>query len=138
MTAGAPAGGPTGIGDKDFEDLGEFEVSASGTTFKVSGTAFYVPDWTEFSANEVDRTGYYIPLVLSGDEGAYFGKTMATNEWKVIPLSECDAAHGGLVISVKKGQKSFTFQAFAGEEDATAKRNGTAYTVDLSGVSYAE
>lgn len=134
MAASSPAGGPTGIGSVDFEDLGGFVVSSSGTKITVTGTANSVPDWTEFSSAAADRTGYYVPLALEGD--GWIGKTMRTGEWKVVPLSECDSAHGGLIVAVTQGQKSFTFQAFATEDDARAKRNGTTYAVDLSGVEY--
>lgn len=131
MAASAPGSGPTGIGAKNFEDLGAYQVSSDGTTISVTGTCNNVPDWTEFSSNEADRTGYYVAMLLSGE--GYIGKTTRANQWKVSNLADCA---DGWIVAVAKDQKSFTFQAFASEEDAQAKRNGTQYTVDLSGVEY--
>lgn len=133
MAASAPADGPTGLGDVTFGQLGEYDVSQSGRTIRVAGTLNEI-EWPEFSSRESDRTGYYLTLLLSGDAGAYVGKTTPSNDWKAVPLAECA---DGWCVAVKPNAKSFTFQAFADGDDAAAKRGGTTYTVDLSGVSYA-
>lgn len=132
MAASTPGGGPTGLGDMTFEQLGDYEVSQSGTKITVTGTLNRV-EWPEFSSNESDRTGYYVTLALTGTDGAYVGKTTPSNVWKASPVAGCA---DGWCVAVKDGQKSFTFQVFPDRESADGKSGGTAYTVDLSGVSY--
>ena len=107
MAASAPGSGPTGLGDVTFEQLGSYSVSQDGAKITVEGELSRV-EWPEFSDRESDRTGYYLTLLLSGDEGAYVGQ----------------------------GSPGFSFQAFKSREDAEARRDGTAYEVDMSGVSY--
>lgn len=133
MAASAPADGPTGLGDVTFGQLGDYEVSQSGTTITATGTLNEI-DWPEFSDRESDRTGYYLTLLLDGPEGSYVGKTTPSNDWKAVPVAECA---DGWCVAVRQGAKSFTFQAFADDDDAAAERDGTTYTVDLSCVSYA-
>lgn len=132
VTATAPTGGEIGWGDKTFEDLGILDVSTQGTKITLSGTLNHVEEWPEFSSSPADLTGYYAAMFLQGE--GYIGKTMATNEWKVVPVADC---HDGWIMAVKKDQKSFTFKLFATEEEAKDKENGVEYTVDLSGVTYA-
>ncbi len=112
--------------------MGAFEVSQSGRTIHVSGSANNV-EWPEFSSIPSDLTGYYIPLKLSGK--GFIGKTMKNGTWKVIDVADCSDAW---VVAVDKGQKSFTFQLFSTKENAEAKTDGVTYTVDLSGVNYGE
>ena len=138
MVASTPNSGATGLGDVTYENLGSITVSTTGKTIKVAGTLNNVPDWTEFSSIQSDLTGYYVAMNLSGDTGAYIGKTTQGGTWKVNPLAACTQEQGGIVTAVQKGQKSYTFQAFANEGDALAKKNGTTYTVDLSAVTYNE
>lgn len=134
MAAAKPSGGPTGLGDVTFEQLGDVEVSQTGSTIKATGTLNKV-EWPEFSSRESDRTGYYLALSLTGDDSAYVGKTTPSNDWKCVPVSECADAW---VVAVKQGAKSFTFRVFPDEGSALAKEGGTVYTVDLSGVAYGE
>lgn len=115
-----------------FEQLGDYEVSQSGTGITVTGVLNEV-DWPEFSSRESDRTGYYLTLALDGAEGSYVGKTTPSGGWKAVPVADCA---DGWCVAVKPNAKSFTFQAFANAEDAAAKSNGTKHTVDLSGVTY--
>ena len=137
VTAAAPEAGATGLGSVDFADLGTFDISNSGTTITVTGTVEHIEDWPEFSSIPADLTGYYIPLVLSGTDGAYLGKTTQSGTWKVIDMADCDEDSGGLIVAVKKEQKTFSFEAFASKSDAEARKNGTKYIVNLSGVTYA-
>ena len=132
------ATGATGLGDVTFDELGTLEMSQAGTKVTYTGTLNKVDNWTEFSSIPADLTGYYVPMVLSGPEGSYMGKTTRSGTWKVNAIADCDQDSGGLVVAVQKDQKSFTFQAFASKEDAEGKVNGTTYTVDLNGVTYAE
>lgn len=130
--------GTTGLGSVTFEQLGDVTVTQKAQVITVAGTLNNIEAWPEFSSNPEDLKGYYLPLVLEGDEGAYFGKTVANGSWKTVPLSECDLAHGGMIIAVAKDAEAVTFQMFASKADAEAKKDGTLYTVDLSGVTYAE
>lgn len=130
--------GDTGLGGVTFDQLGSVSATQSGSKVKVSGTLAHKGAWPEFSSIEADQTGYYLPLALTGPDGSYMGKTTLSNQWKTIPVAECSPERGGLVIAVKKGQKSFTFQTFASKADAEAKENGETVTVDLSGVTYVE
>lgn len=132
MAVSKPGDGPTGLGSVTFGQLGDYQLAQTGSKIAVTGQLAKV-DWPEFSSRESDRTGYYLAMLLTGDEGAYVGKTTPSGEWKASPISECA---DGWVVAVRNGAKSFTFQAFKNADDAAAKRDGTTYTVDLSGVTY--
>lgn len=130
--------GTTGLGSVTFEELGSVTVSQSGQVITLDGTLNHVESWPEFSSKPEDLKGYYLPLVLEGPEGSYFGKKTADGTWKTVSIADCDLAHGGMVIAVAKDTPAITFQMFASQSDATAQKDGTTYTVDLSGVTYAE
>ena len=132
MAASAPGSGPTGLGDVTFEQLGAYTVSQKGTKITVEGDLSRV-EWPESSDREQDRTGYYLTLLLEGDAGAYVGKETPSGDWKASPVSECA---DGWCVAVGQGSAGFSFQAFKSREDAEARRGGTDYEVDLSGVSY--
>lgn len=132
MAASAPADGPTGLGEVTFGQLGDYEVSQSGTKVTVTGT-LNETEWPEFSDRESDRTGYYLTLVLDGTPGSYVGKTTPSGDWKASAVADCA---DGWCVAVRSGQKSFTFQVFPDGDSAASKTGGTSYTVDLSGVSY--
>lgn len=133
MTAGKPAGGPTGIGSVTYEQLGTIsEVSQSGTSITVKGSLKEVAAWPEVAESETNRTKWYLPLALTGK--GFVGKTLPdSSTWEVKDVSTLGK---GWVVPVTKGQKSFTFKLFASKGDADAKRGGTQYTVNLSGVTY--
>ncbi|OUO92080.1 hypothetical protein B5F40_01735 [Gordonibacter sp. An230] len=130
MTAGTPAGGATGIGSVTFEQLGEVSVEQNGRTVRVTGALNDV-EWPEFSSEEKDRTGFYVPLTLKGT--GYVGKTTPSGAWKVSDLADCA---DGWIVAVSNAQKSFTFRTFADRAKAEAKQGGMVFTVDLSDVSY--
>lgn len=133
MAVAAPDGGPTGLGDKTFGDLGVCEFAQNGTAVRVSGTLKEVPDWTEFSDDAADRTGWYLACKMTGDEGAYIATGTPQGRRKVQPLADCA---DGFVKALKKGQKSFTVTAFSDKGGADANEGGTAYRFDLSDVAY--
>lgn len=135
MAVAAPGSGPTGLGSKNFEDLGACGFSQSGTAIKVTGTLKNATDWTEFSSDEKDRTGWYLACKMTGDEGAYIAGTTPQGKRKVQPLAECAE---GYAKALKKGQKSFTITAYPDKGKAEANTGGTKYTFDLSGVTYGE
>lgn len=130
--------GTTGLGSVTFEELGNVTVSQSGQVITLDGTLNHIESWPEFSSKPEDLKGYYLPLVLEGPDGSYFGKKTADGTWKTVSIADCDLAHGGMVIAVAKDTPAITFQMFASQSDATAQKDGTVYTVDLSGVTYAE
>ena len=114
-----------------FQQLGSIEVAQNGTHIDVEGELAET-EWLEFSSRESDRTGYYLALTLTGT--GYVGKTTPSGDWKVSDLADCA---DGLIVAVKKSQRSFTFRTFADRAKAEAREGGEVYTVDLSGVSYA-
>lgn len=124
--------GETGLGSVTFEDLGSVDISTENTNIAVSGNLNKV-DWPEFSSILADRLGYYVTLPLTGEKGAYIGKTTKTGNWKVLSLEACEE---GWVVAIEKGTDGFYFYAFDTEEDARKKTNGTEYYVDLSEVIY--
>lgn len=113
-----------------FQQLGSVTVEQNGRTVRVAGT-LNETEWPEFSGTEADRTGFYVPLTLTGT--GYVGKTTPSGAWKVSDLADCD---DGWIVAVKEGQGSFTFRTFADKAKAEAKQGGSVYTVDLSDVSY--
>ena len=134
MAATEPGSGPTGLGDVTFEQLGSVEVSQAGDDVTVRGTLNRV-EWPEFSADEGDRTGYYLALRLTGTEGAYIAAYTPRNVRKVTALAD---SADGFVKALNEGQRSFTLTAYPSKEAAEANEGGTRYYFDLSGVEYAE
>lgn len=113
-----------------FEQLGRVSVEQNGRTVRVAGVLNGV-EWPEFSSEDKDRTGFYVPLTLAGT--GYVGKTTPSGAWKVSDLADCD---DGWIVAVSDSQKSFTFRTFADRAKAEAKQGGMVYTMDLSDVSY--
>ena len=134
MAATAPGSGPTGIGSVTFAQLGSYTVEQAGDDVTVEGTLNHV-EWPEFSADEGDRTGYYVAMDLTGASGAYIAAYTPKNVRKVVALADCA---DGYIKAVNKGQESFTFTAYPSNEKAEANEGGTKYRVDLSGVEYLE
>lgn len=113
-----------------FGQLGSVDVSQNGTQVSVTGELTET-EWPEFSSRESDRTGYYLPLSISGT--GYVGKTTPSGDWKVSDMADCA---DGWIVAVRPGQRSFTFRSFADRAKAEAREGGEVYTVDMSGVSY--
>jgi hypothetical protein len=132
--------GTTYLG-KNLGDLTEgLTAQMDGTTVKFGGTINHVPDWTEFSAAEEDRTGYYAVFEMKSDDGAAFVRQTLGSGEKTIVFGQTGDGAGtiGLVAAIQKDVKEFTATLYANADDAASKVNGTEYTFDFTACMFGE
>lgn len=139
------------IGKTDFagtnfagKNLGELTsgltARVEGTNVVFGGTVNHVPDWTEFSAAEEDRTGYYAAFEMKAADGsAFVCQTLGSGEKTPGREPSCVRPDGRiLVAAIQKDVKKFTATLYASAEDAESKTDGTEYTFDFTACVFGE
>lgn len=109
-----------------------------GTKLSVTGTLNKTDDWIDFSSNEADRTGYYLPIKLTGKKGEAIKMVAPSGEVKVHVFGETGDTDTEmiLVIAIKQDAPVKDFTAYSSRLDAVADKNGVAYTLDCSGCTF--
>ncbi len=116
--------------------LGKFEVTegtgADAGKITVTGTANYISGWTEFNGDPTakENDGHYLPIQIKGVEGQKI--TIKGANEKTLTFGEDGSLE--LVMFLDKLTKS-TFTVTVGEVEASSKKAGDVYTIDLSGVT---
>lgn len=147
--SGADGGGA--IGKTDFngtnfagKNLGELTsgltANVEGTNVVFGGTVNHVPDWTEFSAAEEDRTGYYAAFEMKAADGSAFVRQTLGSGEKTLVFGQTGDGPGAinLVAAIQKDVKEFTATLYASAEDAESKTDGTEYTFDFTACVFGE
>lgn len=133
------------IGKTDFagtnfagKNLGELTsgltARVEGTNVVFGGTVNHVPDWTEFSAAEEDRTGYYAAFEMK-----FVRQTLGSGE-KTLVFGQTGDGPGAIILvaAIQKDVKKFTATLYASAEDAESKTDGTEYTFDFTACVFGE
>lgn len=114
-------------------------VTVDGQTIKVTGEIAHVPDWEAFSSKEADRTGYYAPLILTGEKGNVIKMQTKGGENKALIFGQTDDTDTTMIVvwAVDAVTKKIQFTAYKNIVDSSKNENGTEYTVDFSGCNFA-
>lgn len=126
------------------KDLGTLtsgmSVEKSDGRLTFSGTINHVDGWTEFSANEEDRTGYYVPMELSAPDGAVLRMQTLGSGQKDLVFGQTGDGAGkiAMVFATKKESPTKTVQVFPDESDASSGKNANELTLDFSGCTFGE
>ena len=139
------------IGKTDFngttfagKNLGELTsgltASVEGTNVVFGGTINHVPDWTEFSAAEEDRTGYYAAFEMKAADGSAFVRQTLGSGEKTLVFGQTGDGPGAIILvaAIQKDVKEFTATLYASAEDAESKTDGTEYTFDFTACVFGE
>lgn len=139
------------IGKTDFagtnfagKNLGELTsgltARVEGTNVVFGGTVNHVPDWTEFSAAEEDRTGYYAAFEMKAADGSAFVRQTLGSGEKTLVFGQTGDGPGAIILvaAIQKDVKKFTATLYASAEDAESKTDGTEYTFDFTACVFGE
>lgn len=134
------------IGKTDFagKNLGELTsgltARVEGTNVVFGGTVNHVPDWTEFSAAEEDRTGYYAAFEMKAADGSAFVRQTLGSGEKTLVFGQTGDGPGAIILvaAIQKDVKKFTATPYASAEDAESKTDGTEYTFDFTACVFGE
>lgn len=134
------------IGKTDFagKNLGELTsgltARVEGTNVVFGGTVNHVPDWTEFSAAEEDRTGYYAAFEMKAADGSAFVRQTLGSGEKTLVFGQTGDGPGAIILvaAIQKDVKEFTATLYASAEDAESKTDGTEYTFDFTACVFGE
>lgn len=134
------------IGKTDFAgtNLGELTsgltARVEGTNVVFGGTVNHVPDRTEFSAAEEDRTGYYAAFEMKAADGSAFVRQTLGSGEKTLVFGQTGDGPGAIILvaAIQKDVKKFTATLYASAEDAESKTDGTEYTFDFTACVFGE
>ncbi len=134
------------IGKTNFagKNLGELTsgltARVEGTNVVFGGTVNHVPDWTEFSAAEEDRTGYYAAFEMKAADGSAFVRQTLGSGEKTLVFGQTGDGPGAIILvaAIQKDVKKFTATLYASAEDAESKTDGTEYTFDFTACVFGE
>lgn len=134
------------IGKTDFagKNLGELTsgltARVEGTNVVFGGTVNHVPDWTELSAAEEDRTGYYAAFEMKAADGSAFVRQTLGSGEKTLVFGQTGDGPGAIILvaAIQKDVKKFTATLYASAEDAESKTDGTEYTFDFTACVFGE
>lgn len=139
------------IGKTDFagtnfagKNLGELTsgltARVEGTNVVFGGTVNHVPDRTEFSAAEEDRTGYYAAFEMKAADGSAFVRQTLGSGEKTLVFGQTGDGPGAIILvaAIQKDVKKFTATLYASAEDAESKTDGTEYTFDFTACVFGE
>lgn len=134
------------IGKTDFAgtNLGELTsgltARVEGTNVVFGGTVNHVPDLTEFSAAEEDRTGYYAAFEMKAADGSAFVRQTLGSGEKTLVFGQTGDGPGAIILvaAIQKDVKKFTATLYASAEDAESKTDGTEYTFDFTACVFGE
>lgn len=134
------------IGKTDFagKNLGELTsgltARVEGTNVVFGGTVNHVPDRTEFSAAEEDRTGYYAAFEMKAADGSAFVRQTLGSGEKTLVFGQTGDGPGAIILvaAIQKDVKKFAATLYASAEDAESKTDGTEYTFDFTACVFGE
>lgn len=141
MTASVPVFSDEQFAGKNLVDLTTgLNVEQDDKTFRFTGTINHIEDWTEFSSNEEDRTGYYVPFKVESDDGAVLSNQTLTGEQKNLTFGQTGDGEGTIILIFATKQDAPTKQVtiYPNATDAESQTNGVQYTFDFSGCTFGE
>ena len=127
--------------NKDLGTLTEnLAASVSRQTVSFTGKINHIADWTDFSAAEADRTGYYAPFDLEAKDGAVLVRqTYGSGEKKLVFGQTGDGAGKiRLVLSLKKDEPVISVEVYPTEKDANDGTNKNVWALDFSACEFGE
>lgn len=103
-------------------------ASAEGDTITVTGEFNKVDNWTDAFEGD-DLTGYYLPLILTGEKGDIIELTPLSGGTKSLTFGQTDDTDTTmvLILAIDKDNPYCDFKAYDAD-----KTNSTEYTVDCS------
>lgn len=115
-------------------------VTVTGQRAEFSGKINHVADWTEFSAAEADRTGYYVPFDLEAADGAVLVRQTYGSGQKSLTFGETGDGAGKirLVLAVKKEEPVVTVDIYPTKKDSEDGTNKNVWTLDFSACEFGE
>lgn len=105
-----------------FSKLGNYlKATVNGTDIEFTGNLNRIDNWTAFSNNPADLSGYYFPMKLVAPEGCKLVRTTATGEKKEIDI----VADPEFIFAVRPDSPIALFELVQGDKI-------THYTFDFS------
>lgn len=113
-------------------------VTVDGQTIKVTGEIANIPNWEAFSDKVADRTGYYAPLILTGEKGNVIKMKTKGGENKALIFGQTNDTDTTMIVvwAVDAVSKKIQFTAYKNIVNSSKNENGTEYTIDFSGCNF--
>lgn len=119
--------------------MSDGNVAVNGDTITVTGTFNETvdTDWMIKTWNEVERTGYYLPIILNAEDGSVLRTTTMLGTTKDLVFGQTNDPAGTMVLCLAVADKAPRTKVVTVFDKAdTNFENGKEFTIDYSGCTF--